>query len=109
MDFFLNMALAGSLMWIFYLLVKLIGKNRLSPCWSYIMLKCVLIYYLIPIPYIKWIYRYLWKHFFRGSSLVSYAFYANEHGLLFASDQIYLTPSLKQQLVIGSLLAGTAP
>ncbi len=108
MDFFLNMGLAGSLMWIFYLLVKLIGKNRLSPCWSYIMLKCVLIYYLIPIPYIKWIYRYLWKHFFRGSSLVSYAFYANEHGLLFASDQIYLTPSLKQQLVIGSLLAGTA-
>ncbi len=64
MDFFLNMGLAGSLMWIFYLLVKLIGKNRLSPCWSYIMLKCVLIYYLIPIPYIKWIYRYLWKHFF---------------------------------------------
>ena len=26
--------------------------------------------------------------FFRGSSLVSYSFYANEHGPLFAYDQI---------------------
>lgn len=72
------------------------------------MLKCVLIYYLIPIPYIKWVYRFLWNCIFHENSPVSYAFYANEHGLLLASGQIYLTPSLRQQLVIGSLLAGSA-
>lgn len=109
MEYLINMGLAGSLMWIFYLLIKLIAKGRFSDSWRYVMLKCVLIYYLIPIPFMKWIYSSVWDHIVSaGQEPQLFALYRDEYRVLYGADRTYLDQTLALQLIIGGFLAGAA-
>ena len=104
MEYLFNMGLAGSTMWILYLLIKLFAKDKLCDRYRYVMLKCILVYYLIPIPFMKRLYRFIWKHIAASKDMQQWSVqYKGEYRVLFVENQMYLSQPLRMQLIIGGV------
>lgn len=56
MNYILTLCLSGSAMGLMYFGVKRMAGNRLSAEWQYRMIKCVIVFYLFPLPFLKSFY-----------------------------------------------------
>lgn len=104
MEYLINMGLTGSVMWIIYLFIKWFTCDKLLNKYRYVMLKCVIFYYLIPIPFMKTIYRFIWKNIVGVKEMQQrYVQYIEDYRVLCVDRGIYISPSLKIQLIVGGI------
>ena len=102
MEYLLNMSLSGSLLWLLYLLIKFSAGERLSDGWRYVLLKCTLLYFLVPIPFIKKFYGFVWERIIMQKEPSGWgAMHANQYGILYFGEKLYLNQPLKMQILLG--------
>lgn len=66
MNLLFSMSLAGSLVFILYLVIKPIARRYLPASWRYWLLKICLLFYLLPYQYFKFWYMRIGEYFFPG-------------------------------------------
>ena len=104
MEYLINMGLTGSVMWIIYLFIKWFTRDKLLNRYRYVMLKCVIFFYLIPIPFMKTLYRFIWENTVGVKKMQQrYVQYIEDYRVLYANRGIYISPSLKIQLIVGGI------
>lgn len=60
MNYILTMSLSGSCMFLMYLICRICLENRVSEKWYYIVMKAVILYFLVPLPLLKLVYKKTW-------------------------------------------------
>lgn len=105
MECFINMGLAGSLMWILYSLIRLLAQGKLREKYRYLMLKAVLCYYLIPIPFVKKIYSDIWKRVIVRNNIQQVIVKLSDNKVVYIGDQMYFSPALQWKAIWGAILA----
>lgn len=108
MNFIWNMGLSGSILGILYLLTKSIIKKRFSDRWRYRILKCILLYYLIPLPFLKNFYLRIWKNFFVPEYRDWVVIHSGENLIFRWGDELYLNSVLQRQIWIAGIWIGIA-
>lgn len=66
MNLLFSMSLAGSLVFILYLIIKPVTKRYLPVSWRYWLLKVSILFYLVPYQYYKYYYLYIVEFLFPG-------------------------------------------
>jgi len=66
MNLLFSMSLAGSLVFILYLIIKPVARRFLPASWRYWLLKVCLLFYLLPYQYFKFRYVRIGEYFFPG-------------------------------------------
>lgn len=67
MNLLFSMSLAGSLIFILYLIIRPVAKRYLPVSWRYGLLKVSLLFYLLPYQYYKYRYTRIVRYLFPGS------------------------------------------
>lgn len=67
MNLLFSMSLAGSLIFILYLIIRPVAKRYLPVTWRYGLLKVSLLFYLLPYQYYKYRYTRIVRYLFPGS------------------------------------------
>lgn len=104
MNYILTMSLSGSCLYILYWLVRLWGGNRLREGWYYNLLKIVMLYFMIPLPWLKACFIWLAKGLKICTAVNPLMFYAKENWvLLYGENGWKLNDGLKLQICISGI------
>ena len=91
------MSLSGSIMMLLYLSVTYGSGKRISAEWRYLMLKASILYYLIPLPFLKRIYMKAIELLSgRGEDIVR--IYSKRSLIVSFGEEIYLNQSMQTQI-----------
>lgn len=93
MRYLLNMTLSGSTMLLLYLAVKHGAGTRLSASWRYVLLKAAVIYYLVPLPFLKRLYRNVGDVLF-PDEFQSVVIWQRDRLVLRVNDHLYVNTAL---------------
>ena len=99
MNYFLVMSLSGSCLFLFYLCVKRFGGNRVEEKWKYILLRVSMLYYLIPLPFLKTVYLDMFRRFFAYNSM-SKGYVELKNLIIYAGEDVYLNDNYKKLLLV---------
>ena len=109
MRYILNMGLSGSIMCLFYICTKNVFAKCMKAKHRYLILKCVLLYYLVPIPFLKYLYNLVWNNLVIGKEFqYKFVTYAKNSLMLRWGDRIYLNQSMQLQLLTAYTWVGIA-
>lgn len=61
MNILLVMNLSGTCMFILYLLFRYGLGKKIGENWQYLILRITILYFLIPLPFLKFMYTKVWK------------------------------------------------
>ena len=99
------MSMSGSIMMLLYLSVTYGSGKRISAEWRYLMLKASILYYLIPLPFLKRIYMKAIELLSgRGEDIVR--IYSKRSLIVSVGEEIYLNQPLQIQIwaIVGWML-----
>lgn len=100
MNYLLVMSLSGSCLYLFYLCInKFWGKHMLKR-WEYILLKITILYYLLPIPFLKKVYVNFGKRFI-GYDPLEKGIIEMKYVILKEGENLYYNDNYKRQLMVG--------
>lgn len=108
MNYILVMTLSGSCMFFLYLFQKYTIGKHLSKHWQYLFLKAVMLYYLIPLPYLAVWYRKLIKAAF-PKPFSGFRYFHGEKVLYRAGHYFAISDGYRRRLaaaVLWCLIAG---
>lgn len=109
MRYIFNMGLSGSVLCLLYLCAKTVLAECMEGKQRYLLLKCILLYYLVPIPYLQDLYSFIWeKLFLREGYRDQLVVYAEKSLMLRWGDKIYLNQPMQFQLWTTGIWAGIA-
>lgn len=102
-ELFLTMSLSGSIVFLLYALTSLLAKNYVSLRWRYRMLKIAAAFYLLPLPWFKYLILDALHFCFPllGKGHKSLAGTVNmTHVVMVASDFVKVSPSVRRMLMV---------
>lgn len=82
MNYIFVMSISGTAMFLIYSLIHQVYKRQISNKWKCLMLKCAVLYYLVPLPFLKNFYGML-------ASLMTMLVFANSLTVLAYEDITY--------------------
>lgn len=88
MNYIVAMTISGSSMLLLYYLQKSVLGERLSKRWQYFFLKTVMVYYMVPMPFIGELYRKVIRSIF-PPPFVEYIHYYHNEKVLFQTGNSY--------------------
>ncbi|MCM1185207.1 MAG: M56 family metallopeptidase [Lachnoclostridium sp.] len=103
MNYILTMTLSGSGMLFLYFILKFALGKRIPKAWLYFLLKAVMLYYLIPLPFLGVLYRKIYRYFTNQASPEIVHFYSDDKIIYQADRLISISPGYERKLLSGSL------
>lgn len=89
MSYILTMTFSGSMMLLLYMLVKHGVREKISAIWRYRMLKAAMIYFLLPLPFLKQVYdRWLDSMFPKETGIVY--LWSNQSLIVSNGEELYI-------------------
>jgi len=99
MNYLLVMSLSGSSLFLFYLFIKRFGGGGTEEKWKYILLKASMLYFLIPLPFLKKVYLDIIKRFFEYDSMPK-GYIELKNQIIYAGETVHLNDNYKKLLLI---------
>lgn len=104
MNYIRGITISGSVIMIMYLLVRYGLQKRISNKWKQLLLKAVIFYYLIPLPFLKVFYSEIGEHLFSRQANTGSAYVTSEKMLVIeVGEKRLLNAEYKQQLLIAGV------
>lgn len=103
MNYIVAITISGSSMLLLYYLQKSVLGERLSKRWQYFFLKAVMVYYMVPVPFIGELYRKMIRSIFPLPSVEYIHYYHNEKVLFRAGNSYALNGGYKYRLLAAGL------
>ena len=102
MNIILTLTLTGSCMAISYCLMKLLPKRYIGHHWGYIWLKITMLFYLIPLPYLKKVYRTINRYLFDIENYTQSSYFNDFHdnGVYQFEGKTFINTSYRIQIII---------
>ena len=103
MNYIVAMTISGSSMLLLYYLQKSVLGERLSKRWQYFFLKAVMVYYMVPMPFIGELYRKMIRRIFPLPSVEYIHYYHNEKVLFQTGNSYALNSGYRYRLLAAGL------
>ncbi|MCM1326276.1 MAG: M56 family metallopeptidase [Bacteroidales bacterium] len=103
MNYILTMTLSGSGMLFLYFILKFAFGKRIPKTCLYFLLKAVMLYYLIPLPFLGALYHKIYRYFTNQASSEIIHFYSEDKIIYQTDHLISISPGYERKLLSGSL------
>lgn len=103
MKYILIMSLSGSTMVVSCLLLRYLLKNQMAVRMQYLLARIAVLYYLVPLPFVKKWYVNIAEHLLQKQKKVSKISTVWARYVVHANERIYISTYLKVQIVVISL------
>lgn len=103
MNYIVAMTISGSSMLLLYYLQKSVLGERLSKRWQYFFLKTVMVYYMVPMPFIGELYRKVIRSIFPPPFVEYIHYYHNEKVLFQTGNSYALNSGYRYRLLAAGL------
>lgn len=88
MNYILVMTMSGNGMLLLYYIQKYTWGKCLSKQWQYFFLKAVMVYYMLPMPFIGLVYREVIRNIFPSSPSKHFHYYHDEKRIVPGGKQL---------------------
>lgn len=103
MNYIVAMTISGSSMLLLYYIQKSVLGERLSKRWQYFFLKAVMVYYMVPVPFIGELHRKIIRRIFPLPSAEFIHYYHNEKVLFQTENGYALNSGYRYRLLAAGL------
>lgn len=101
MNYIFTMTVSGTCIYLAYMLIRRIVGDRLAEKWYYMLLKATVVYFLIPLLFLKQFYMWVYETWSGKAWLLQVMYYAKEDLVVFKGESfLYLNDSAKLQGII---------
>lgn len=100
MNYILVMTMSGNCMLLLYFIQKYTWGKYLSKQWQYFFLKAVMVYYMLPIPYIGSVYREAIRYIFPSPPSGYFHYYHDEKVLFRVGNSYVLNSGYQHRLLV---------
>ena len=100
MKYLLIMSLSGSTMVGIYMLLRGLLRDKMSARLQYLFVKAAILYYLIPLPFVKKWYGNIAEHLLPERKNMAQASAAWAGCLVYANEKIYINGYMKIQMIV---------
>lgn len=98
MNYIFTMTVSGTCIYLAYMLIRRIVGDRLAEKWYYMLLKATVVYFLIPLPFLKQFYTWVYGIWSGKAWLLQVMYYAKEEMVVFKGEGfLYLNDTAKLQ------------
>lgn len=101
MNVILTLTLTGSCMAMFYCLIKYMPKRYLAHHWGYIWIKIIMLFYLIPLPFLKLVYKSISQRLFGVKNYVQVDYFNDlfDNTVYISEGDTFLSTSYRIQII----------
>ena len=100
MKYLLIMSLSGSTMVGIYMLLRGLLRDKMSARLQYLFVKAAILYYLIPLPFVKRWYVSIAEHLQPERKSIAQASAAWAGCMVYANEKIYINGYMKIQMIV---------
>ncbi len=98
MNYIFTMTVSGTCIYLAYMLIRRIVGDRLAEKWYYMLLKVTVVYFLIPLPFLKQFYIWVYETWSGKAWQLQVMYYAKEDMVVFKGEGfLYLNDTAKLQ------------
>ena len=99
MRYLINMGISGSVMMILFCLLKGLFKEKILLKAYEFLLKCALFFFLVPIPFMKYVYTSIWENITHKEPDRIFVTYHDELRILILNGKVYFNQSIMLQIL----------